>query len=126
MKRLLVIFAFVLFVITDEAKSQVLLDDGSIATTRRMMQVCASSNHIDSIACGYYIQGMYFGFVMLQNRSVLLKTLMCVPDSVTIGQLTSVFLKHCKDHPDVLPLSSPSQFLASLEAAFPCQQSDVP
>ena len=44
----------------------------------------------------------------------------CVPDGVTIGQLTAIVTKYLNDHPEYLHLTATSHAAKAIAIAFPC------
>ncbi len=45
----------------------------------------------------------------------------CVPDEVTVGQITKVVVKYLKDHPEKLHLGAGLLTMTALKDAFPCK-----
>jgi hypothetical protein len=77
----------------------------------------------NTLQCQAYIEGVLTGYSMV-SKALNLKDVgienACVPDEVTLGQLTHVVAKYLKDHSEKLHLGAGQLTMTAIKQAFPC------
>ena len=65
-----------------------------------------------------YPDGVFDGYVTGVTETI---TNLCIPDTVSDGQIMVVIRKYLKDHPEELHLYAPALILKAVQAAWPCK-----
>jgi hypothetical protein len=71
------------------------------------------------LVCSGYIEGVIDGADTVAAWNKLRGN--CMSPSVAVGQLTLVFEKYAREHPEVLHFSAASILLNAIGEAFPCK-----
>lgn len=82
-------------------------EDSNISLTERA---------IAKTACSYFIQGLIFGYSAGSGKTPVY----CVPEQVTFGQISQVYMKFASETPEMLNQHAGVVLLFSLAKAFPC------
>ena len=90
----------------------------------RTAQTQEPSEPASVLQCQAYIEGVFTGYSMV-SKALNLKQVgienVCVPDEVTLGQITKVVVKYLKDHPEKLHLGAGQLTMTAIKDAFPCK-----
>ena len=91
-------------------------------TSTGMIEACRlDAGRAESSAMEWYTGGRCLGFVFGFAEGMRVgENVVCIPQSVTAGQLVAVYVKWANDHPNQWHLPEPATVYAALAQAFPC------
>ena len=82
-------------------------------TGNELLKVCPAR---DKTTCTTYINGWVEGIIVPKS----LTKLICIPEGVTLGQLTDVFLNYLRAHPEERHEGASFLTFRAMKKAFPC------
>ncbi len=104
-------------------------------TTRELLNYCQADlkqDYFGPIFCSGYITGLMEMRSFMVGLFALTKPndpgfdwgYGCMPNGVTLEQVTKVFIKYANDHPELLHKDASIILLAAFKQAFPCTNKD--
>jgi len=88
-------------------------DSPSTSSQENLMYFGKCTGYIRGVADGYYLAYMAAGNLPAERR-------LCVPTSVTNGQLMRVVVKYLEDNPSQLEVNASFSTVLALRKSFPC------
>ena len=86
----------------------------SAQTGNELLKICPAN---DKSSCRMYINGWIDGIIVPKS----LTKLICIPDGVTNGQMTDVFVKYLRAHPEKRHKIASILAWEATQKAFPCR-----
>jgi hypothetical protein len=98
-------------------------------TGNTILEKCKGSTPYDEALCAIYVAGVadtirFFAALPNSDSSPEGPKTLCVPKTVTQGQVGKVFAKYLNDHPQDLHFPATVLAFKSLVEAFPCPQGE--
>lgn len=93
---------------------------GSFMTGAQLLERCESEGYKEAVCLGY-IQGVADAFESLMKLGLMTETI-CIPNQVTVGQLTKVVVKCLNEHPEELHYRADGEVYLAYAEAFPCEK----
>lgn len=75
--------------------------------------------------CNGFIRGLEEAFMFWREAEPDPVLLICIPEKVSYGQATRIFVKYLNEHPERLHLDAMTLVMESFGESFPCGQSKL-
>ena len=102
-------------------------DDTYFSSSSQLLEMCSvaiaemdgqkTNREFDATVCVSYLAGYRDGFAVANEGGKNI----CIPSSVTAGQLARVFAKWGREHPELLHENKAVGVTRALVSAFPCE-----
>lgn len=92
---------------------------GEGITGNQFIKLCNEAPRYDEGECFAYILGTYHGFTIAERLHDV-EPLTCVPNTVTMDQLSEIVIKYLRNNPQSRHLPARGLVMIAIRNAFPC------
>ena len=94
---------------------------GAYMTAAQLLERCESVANVDKAVCLGYVQGAVDTFESVMSLGAWPKNF-CIPQQVTLVQLSKVLVKYLNEHPEDLHYMADNEVHMAFMKAFPCEK----